>query len=122
MSNKYKEYLYEEYFTKRTPDGFCIKKIRVPQRNETLILFIQIIIGYTAFIASTGSSREAESAGINPAKTPITPEMVNPRIILAIDKDMVISAAALKIRVPTKIRIRPITPPKSESTTASKIN
>jgi hypothetical protein len=47
---------------------------------------------YTLFIAFTGSSLAADNAGINPANTPITPEMDNPNMMLARFIAMLISA------------------------------
>jgi len=44
-------------------------------------------------MASTGSRRAAESAGINPAINPITLEIINPVIILPFASEIFIDAA-----------------------------
>ena len=53
------------------------------ERNIALTHAIRIRY-QTVLIAVTGSNLEADKAGIKPETTPITPDIIRPRIILAI--------------------------------------
>jgi len=73
-------------------------------------------------MASTGSRREADQAGINPDNNPIKAETNIPNKIFCIDKIIVKLVVEVIIKAMTNTINKPTIPPKTDKKTASNKN